>query len=409
MTSDAAKRKAPRAAVTATTVRVLIAIGLSIAGFSWVWWRTITHTPLLAAPPDRITRNKAHDLYCEAKRLIKNESAVTNALMRTRTGFRTSPQQWRQILNQNAEALAVLREGLKLDYDQPALKDTRDQSNFDQFNVLERLLALQTHDCAAQGDWPAVEAASLDQITFDESLIRGGGVDSAQVWTMYRTRGGRSALDAIDHLNAAQLRSAADRILNVIARRPSFESILNEEKWLQLRARDELLSNPNWREAMANGNALGMGAQTRIVQMGQMVRWMGVDKRRIMLDYCQYIDQCISLAHNSSGAAPIYPVPPPDPINQQLGVDLTVAHQRFREMGSNDTQLLLRISLRRFYLDHGFYPPTLQELCPVYLDRVPEDPLAKSRTFVYKRKVGYYILTAASDSVLRPGLQSVSQ
>jgi hypothetical protein len=291
-----------------------------------------------------------------------------------------------------------------LDYARPLPSKPFDTSLY-QFQHLSQLLALDSQVLSERRDWYGSAMSCLDQIAFSESLLHGSGVDGARVALSFQRppRGGPLD-DPIDPLTPANLRAVAQRLETITSRRVSFADILTDEKWLQLTIRDELLSDPNWERNLGGYTQSGLSSatQSRLGRMSQQARLLSIDKRSVMMDYSKYIDACIALARQGPGPLPSYPPAPADPVNSQLPSDFAYAHRLFANAASDDAQLLLKIALRCYWLDHAAYPPTLNALCPAYLKSLPVDPLAPTGRFAYRRTTHAYVLTAASASSLPP-------
>jgi hypothetical protein len=306
-----------------------------------------------------------------------------------------------QALARNSAALAAVREGLRLDYVQPPASVGDVPSPMPRMDKLANLLALEARVDRRRGEWGAAENAFLDQIAFAEGLMRGAGIAGEEMALANRGLAPAGPRDVSDHLTAAELRAASGRIESIIAHRVSFADVLMDEKWLQLRFRDDLLSNPDWRDMLAHNSGLGAGAQGRLAQLSGQVRWLTTDKRQIMLDYLQYMDSCIAVARSSPTSLPAYPRPPSDPINQSLAMDVASAHMALNAAASDDARIQLKIALRRYYLDHGSYPAGLAALCPTYLNALPADHQSGGWPYAYRRTNGSYTLTSTGAPQIR--------
>ena len=392
MSMDAIPEKAAGRPPAAARARFAVGLVLVILVFAGVWWRTVSHTPLMTAPPTHLPPNNAYPLYARASGLVVGAADLERATSAGRFGSRTPLQPAPAQIDSNRSALALVHRGLRLDYMQPPVREADQTPPIYRFAVLARLLALEAGLHTKQQDWDGAVNAKLDQIAFSEGLLHGAGVEAVSVAMSYRRFRTRNTPDAFDRLTAAQLHSAIARLQRTISSRPVFADSLVEEKWLQISIRDQLLSNPNWREDLSNNTAPGSTPQARVAQLGSQARLLLIDKQRVMLDYGKYIDGCIMLARNAVGVIPAYPSPPPDSVNQALFVEIAGAHQKLADAAAEDANLLVRLALRCYRLEHGAYPPALQSLCPEVIDRVPGDPRGGAG-ITYSRTGGSYRLT----------------
>jgi hypothetical protein len=406
MSAAAMPDKNSRPASIPAWVRLALILAPVLAIFGWVWWRTVNHTPIANIPQVRMPAHNAYDYYVAASRSVVNSGALNN--MRFGGPFRRGrwvlhPLRDRErLLDQNRAALATIREGLRFDYLQPPLRTVDEPLPVYRFQDLARLLVLDANVRAEQGDWEGSAAALLDRIAFAENLWRGAGVDMVPLAVHCRSLTLPGTVDPIEHLNAEQLRSLANRLETIISSRIPYCDIVSEEKWSQLSMRDQLLSRPNWRESLANNNVAPNTALARFAQLRTQATWFTVDKRRVLMDYSRYMDDCIALARGNSNVIPMYPPPPSDPVNSQLTADIAGSHLQYALTASDDAIVLLRIATRRFFLEHGSYPPSLEALCPAIIQRLPVDPLGTNGKFAYKRTGGSYVLTGAATA---PGRQ----
>jgi hypothetical protein len=406
MTAEALPEKKSRPASIPVPIRLALIAAPILAVFSWVWWHTVNHTPVASVPPVSMPAHNAYESYMAASRAVVNSGALNNMrfsaqLMRGRWVLRPLRDRER-LLDQNRRALTTLREGLQLEYRQPPLRTVDDFTTVYRFQNLPRLLALDMSVRAEHGDWEGSASALLDQIAFSESLMRGAGADTVLSAARYRGLALPGTADPIEHLNSEQLRSVANRLEKIVSRRIPFCDILSEEKWSQLSMRDQLLSRPNWRDALANNNMTGNTTLARFSQLRTQARWLAVDKRRVLLDYSRYMDNCIALARGSSNVIPPYPAAPSDPVNSQLAADIAGSHRQYALITSDGARLLLRIAIRRYFLEHGVYPPSLEALCPAIIQRLPTDPFNPNGNFTYKRTDNSYTMTGVRTAPAQP-------
>ena len=384
---------------SALFVRAAAGAFLLILAFGWLWWRTVSHAPLMTVPPIQVPRNNAYTLYARASKVLSDTQDIERATAARRTGLGLSQQRsLGDVVEANRPASILVHEGLHLDYVQPPSRSAIQSTSLYEFGMLARLLAVEAGMQSERQDWNGAANVQLDQLAFSESLLRGCGVESVQLALGFRSYRAIHSVDPFDRLNAVQLRIAISRLQAIIARRSAFVDILVDEKTIQLTVRDRLLSDPNWRNSLSNSGAAANTPQARLGQLGAQARLLMIDKRHVMLDYGHYIDSCISLARSTPGMIPAYGPPPSDSINQVLASDISGAHRALATDSTEDAHLLVRLALRCYLLEHGEYPPTLQALSPKVIDQLPGDPLGGRSVLTYRRTGKSYQLT---DPVIR--------
>lgn len=377
---------------SALFVRAAAGAFLLILAFGWLWWRTVSHAPLMTVSAIQVPRNNSYTLYAKASRVLSGTQDVGRATATRRTGL-SQLRSLQDLVEANRPALILVHEGLHLDYVQPPARSAIQSTSLYEFGMLARLLAIETGMQTERQDWNGAANVQLDQLAFSESLLRGGGVESVPIALSFRRFRAIHSQEPFDKLNAVQLRAAISRLQAIIAHRPAFADILVEERALQLTVRDELLSDPNWRNSLSNSGAPTNTPQARVAQLGAQARLMMIDKRHVMLDYAQYIDSCIKLARTTPGMIPAYGQPPSDSINQVLAADVSGAHTTLATVSAEDAHLLARLALRCYLLEHGEYPPTLKALSRAVIDQLPGDPFGGGTVLTYRRTGKSYQLT----------------
>ena len=387
---------ASRASRTGLQSAVLLAA--AALGFAWTWWQTVVHTPLLALPPERLPAKNAYDVYKKALANVPdtNEIVAVTAQRGRNSVFPTARRT--ALLSRYHSALALIREGLRLDYVQPVGEDLYQEYGASRFASLARLLALDAGERLDAQDWEGAMTAQLDQIEFWQLLIRGAGISAIETAAEFRTYAFFSQQEPLERLTAAQLRRAIARLEDIVRRRPSFSDVLVDEKWQQLRIRDHTFSDHKWRtQLMSGGGYIPVRRGGRMVQQSP---WLEIDKRGTLLAYNRYMDACIALENHSNGATPAFARPPSDPVNTALAADIGAARQIYTAASSEDLDRLLRMALRLYRLEHGAYPENLAALSPDYIRQTPPASYIGTAPRIYRRTAASY--TLVTPSVARP-------
>jgi len=240
---------------------------------------------------------------------------------------------------------------------------------------------------ALRGDWNGALQNDLDAVQLTHDTMRGGnmtglqfprlndglGVQSVQfAETRIGDRGEVVFDDIVLHLNARESKAGAARLESLIETMPKLSDMAREQK-----AVDETLWLQTW-----NQPAPGQSGFDLLLH----------PKTAAFEGYFHTMDGFIAVADRPCGAQPPYPVlqaPPNGGYIGQLDVHwcaLSYAFSRAREQ-----ELMLRLALRAYRLEHGSPPAKLSDLVPTYLRNIPLDPFGKGENWHYKNGAAWSI------------------
>ena len=344
------------------------------------WWNIANNLPEINIPSPKMPSPNAFDFFVKASKQIENENQVGLALDgKSTVATDESRKTQAELLADNAEALKTLREGLPLAYMPPPVRSIGARfTYFAGFRSLARLLMLESQVKATHKDWNGAVNSKMDALQLGVETAHGSPIIGSLVGIACQAIGRRDVWKDFDHLNAAQAKTATQRLQKILALQTPWAETLQEEKWMgQASLRDVL-----------NGKAVeGMSSSFMMKVAGIFYR-----KGRIMDNYTLYMDQTIVNGKLPYAAHPPLPHMPNDPISQVMFLVFEQAHFKAIETETQNALLLTALALHAYRLEKGHYPHTLQELVPTYLQKIPNDPFALKGPLQYKLQGKTYLL-----------------
>ncbi len=379
------------------------------------WWYDTNRDPNIVIPPAPVApKPNGFDFFVKAAQayvaephslIIEKEPEPDpkNAKIFNQKYPLKAREAW---IQQNAEALRLLRQGLKYQSQYPPRTDyMRPYSNF---RGLGRLLISESHVFVAKGDWNKAAQPALECIRFGQEVRRGGPNVAWILGSDSSMRGIKALQQTVDRLDAPTAKNTAHQLESMLKTAPSVTDALHEEKWMQLQSYRSIFSQSNWRaqfatvearweqfdvflDSMATGRkptywdsakVLGVYAQGR-------ARMLSYSKRRLTQNYIAVADAAI--AASQQPYRNIKPARGAD-IFSDIFVD-SYARNRWSYTLSrvNYRQLIAALALRAYKLEKGSYPASLNALVPAYLPSVPLDVFV-NKPLRYKREGASYKL-----------------
>ncbi len=380
---------------------VLITIGgfaILIGGTAAAWWSYANKTPVVSIPTPKMPSPNAFDDYVAAGSLV----AKSPLMDKPGTGTLAERE---AVLRRNAAALARFRQGLARPYHHPPARSASEIfPDFARFRELARLLCLEASVHEERGEWDAAIQSRLDCLQFGSALPRGAYLIGALVGYAIEAIGRADANGVVEHLSAAQAKRAAARLQRTVENHVPFADVLQEEKWFIQASLLESFRDPKWRLDIDPSASPGP-------QMPDL-RMLTLSKRRVMANITAAMDDTIADARGPYAPATSRPRPPQDPITDSTMEAIDGARFNTAKACALDSLLLLQLALRAYHLEHNAYPQRLEELVPVYLPRLPEDPFATKGSFAYRPAGARYVLYSVGpdrkDDGGRPATGSVS-
>ncbi|MHB9132606.1 MAG: hypothetical protein ACYDBB_16170 [Armatimonadota bacterium] len=367
----------------------VIALVVLILSLSW-WWSDINALPTLTIPPRVMPSPNAQTYFVHAGDLVVNEDAIGDAINSIGNPHRkpTPPAELDNLLRQNLPAIKELRKGFAYTYCEPkAYAVDEDVPYAIKYRSLARILALQVVVNTLQENWPAVTRYGLDGMEMGVMCPHGSPLMMDVIGMALEKIMRRKLWIITSRLPARDATAAAHRLESIIARRTTWKEILQEEKWTALTSLLEELRSPEWRPSLREMRNFNQPTFAR----GEYLRALTVRKRTIFYQYTMGIDALIRDADRP------YAMRAPLPMQSISygGLYIDMYERERLDVVTNETQdflLLVTLALQAYRQEHNGYPVTLNELTPVYLKTIPNDPFAKHSSLKYKRTGATYLL-----------------
>lgn len=382
-------KRRPRAALA-----LLGTAGLGIAVLLIVWWRLASEDPAIKIPTPVLPNPNAYDLYVAAGGSVVRIKQVEQAIALKPIKPITLEEK-EALVQQNAKALQSLQQGFACEYHSPVIRSSVvPMAFYTDLRYLSEVLRLQGMVREGRGDWGGAADCALDAIQMGEDVQRGGGVNAHESGILYELRGQRPLWKTIDHLTAAQSRSAIQRLQSLIDRHFSYADAVREEKWTGLGVFQELFRGVKVRGAFSQVNGI-VASTASSPQRLSAAYWLLCNKKRVVKDYIDYMDAIEAGVRQPYALKMLPPPAPTDPVNAVMQpLHPMLLNGRFSDMHSSlhNRMLLIALALHVYHLEHGRYPASLAELAPAYLQKLPDDLCAAQGSFHYLPKGQNYLL-----------------
>lgn len=374
----------------------LTVIGLSIVLMFW-WWQHISTVPETDIPMPRLPVPNAHDTYVAAGNALKDTKKFDFAIQSDHTSADVNDHpytlaQKQALLDKNRVVFALIQVGLHQAYYAPPIRSYYTLTPYySNFRSMSRLLRLKEQVGAARGDWNGAVNSCLNAVQMGTQLPRGAILLGEMSGNVMQAIGRHDVWPVIEHLNAAQSRSAIARLQQIRAQAVPLTQVMQEEEWAWQACLQEIFRQPNWMKNFSGSNNNSEEGDS-FQQWINQTRLMLYGKRGIMMNYTRYMDQMREVTKSRYGAHLKYPEIPNDPVSHTLVPVYDKLGCRYAENQTQNDMLLLALCLRAYRLEHGAYPHMLAELCPAYLPQLPEDPFAAQGGYGYKLKGSAHVL-----------------
>jgi hypothetical protein len=402
---------------TQFAVRTAALGGLIIIG-AGVRWYTATRNPQVHIPAVTLPNPNAYDLYVKAgEKLVRKDDIDRTSSKPNPDGMKPLTLTEREkLIADNAEILSLLRAGLKLPYLEPAQTDPNAPTpHWAKFRASARLLKAAGDVQNERGDTLSAMNTYVDGVAIGQQISRGGPLIARLVAIACQAIDRKPIWSALEKWDAATLKAGAKRMEAVTNSHVPFGETMTAEKYfgqrsmaLGFQSDDEMAKTLR---SLDSGNDDGMdlnddsdppiSALERLRVQGLYMAW---PKQKIYNNYTAYMDAMIAQSALPYAQVKAGPTLPADPIN---GILLPIFDKaRFKNTASSETQnalLTITLALRAYQAEHGgAFPATLAELCPTYLNRLPDDPFALTvgTPFRYYRTAkGYVLYSIGPDGV----------
>ncbi len=357
-----------------------------------IYFNRINATPMVSiAPPPQVPKPNGYDLYVAAATAMtrvkpevdpaSDTTLITDPKVRAvRYGLprRTA---W---LNANAPAFALYDKAQKT----PTMAPIERSFNGVGFPGLAKMRQLardksaQSNTLWMRGDYNAAFQVNLDTVQMGHDMRRGGSLLATLVGIAIGAIGRGNSGDTIERLDAAQCKSAAQRLEQMLANRWRLEQVFTEEKAATLTALMELFEQRDWRTNLLDQEVTPL----------ERFRIYTISKQQIVDNIGAHYDAEIANARLPYAKRAAAPTHLGDPIFEIFvpNVDRARINEARGLMGDNT--LMLQLALRAYRLEKGAYPANLQALVPGYINAVPADPFGGGEPMRYKLSGQSYAL-----------------
>ena len=286
-------------------------------------------------------------------------------------------------LKSNAKAFATFDQALKTPSLAPPVRSFSALTpSYARLRQLARDKSAQSNTLWMRGDYNGAFEANLDTIQMGHDMRRGGGLIATLVGIAIAAIGRGNSGGTVEHLNAAQCKSAARRLEKLLQNRWRLDQAFTEEKSATQAGLMEVFGQPKWRSSFFGKEITPL----------ERLHIYTISKQQLIdnasADYDQWIANA-SLPYTKKAASPAH-------LDASLSAILAPVFDRARineARGSmGDNTLMLQLALRAYKLENGAYPPALKSLVPGYIKAVPADPFGGGEPLRYKRSGQSYSL-----------------
>ncbi len=290
-------------------------------------------------------------------------------------------------------ALEALRQGVRRQCLMPGDLDfTSDLWYLSKFRALTRLLCVEGRHYEWEGEWDKAVGAYLDGLKLAQDMARRGCLIHRLVNIACETMVLHEMRECVSlgAPDAAALRKAAEGLAGLEGSEvPLTETLLWEWQY----GRDSLRRSLQNVEALAG--ALGDADLPRLRPAS-----VALTERSLEAFYRAQIAHYEQPYPIVAGAAE--PEPPGDWLARMIAPSLRPAYDAVTRAWVAFAGTAALVAVRRYALDHGEYPKTLEELVPDYLKAVPVD-LYDEQPLRYERMGDDYLLYSVGEDMVDDG------
>jgi hypothetical protein len=366
-------------------------LGLAGVGLLGIWWMTAMRTPVVTIPNPVLPKPNAFNFYVKAGNAVLGAKEIGEAVS-SKPKVAYSMVQKEALIQQNLGAINTLHQGFAYPYLNPPCRSLMTPfPYYAKFRGVARLLSLRAQVRAKQGDWSGSTDSCLDALQMGEEIPRGAVMIGDLVGIACQAIGRRPLWTTVEHLNAAQSRTAITRLTHITDKHRPYADTVQEEKWAVQAGLLEIFNHPgllkNVYSDPADDSRWAPRAKARTI-----VSYLAYSKSRIMHDFTTYMDAVEAQARQPYSLHLPLPPAPTDPINSMIIPEYEQVRLKHVDNETQDGLLLVTLALHAFRVEQGHYPASLAELAPAYLKKLPDDPFAVQGTFKYLVQGKSYVL-----------------
>ena len=279
-------------------------------------------------------------------------------------------------LGANAKAFALFDRALQTPTLAPPTRSFN--ATFPSYGQLRELARQKTIESNARwmrGDYNGALQSNLDTVQMGHDIRHGGALMPTLVGIAIAAIGRGNTGDTIEHLDAAQCKSAARRLEKMLDSRWRLDQVFAEEKAATQASLMEVFRTSDWRT-----NFFGARPAPLIV----LPRFYTTSKQQIIDNVGAIYDRQIAnarLPYAQKGAPPLQFS---DPFSELFNGSSDRSRVNEARGLTGDRTLMLQLALRAYRLENGVYPPALKTLVPGYLKSVPADAFGGGEAMRYQ-------------------------
>ena len=370
--------------------KLLLATSFAIAliGGTAAWRSSINAEPQIVIPPyPKAPKPNGFNVYVKAAQMIVpanppvdqayDENPPADPKVRAQQYSLANKEAW---LKQNAPAFNTFQSALGMKCLSPSMRENVAFSSFSKLRELARSKSIERKARQMRGDWNGAMQSRLDTVQMGNDIARGGELISALVGLSVQGIGRADVWTEIQHLDAAQARSAAKRLEEIYKRRISLAQTMRAEKAFGQLATLEMMRDSQWRDVdkWAEKN---LGEKPT---WNDRLRTATISKQTVINNYSQIMDAVIANSQLSY-AVPQKPLPDANnPFNRDH-VGTMNTRWSFARNDAANAMWLVALALHAYHLENKTYPESLRMLASSYLKEVPADPFGGGESLRYKR------------------------
>ncbi len=292
---------------------------------------------------------------------------------------RIAPSERKALLLANAEALRLLRTGLRHEYrEPPVLSFDAPSDHYRGYLHLAYLLVAEAQDRARRGDMEGALESSLDAIRLGTLVARGAPMVGWHVAAKCRAIGRAALWEIMDSLSRDQMLRAAKELQTLHASETSILEALENEEEAGVAALIDFTGHHSWRWTIPR---LSRGAKSE-ESASEKALWFVLTIQHSRSDMVKRFRYAVRSALRRQ-AYPLptavaerrYPYPEEVLLRPEYGARLLVADTDAAEAELLSTTLAIHAYRRT----HGKWPSGIEELVRRgYLQRVPQDPFNRN-------------------------------
>lgn len=341
-------------------------------------------------PTPKMPVPNGYDDFINATKLIGSIKSPVSDTSRPVNAW-TIPQ-YEAFVKDNAQAIALVRLGLRKDYLAPPVRDMLTYNYADNAGVRElaRIMVGESLYYHKIGQYGKAADSCLDVMEMGVMLPHGGPLLSQLVGGAVESIGSYYLPDTLSELSAEELAHVAFRLEKIQAGRVEFGDVVMEEGYTSIATAQSLVRKMNPSGGLGllsfipppSASASKSSSPTRL---WNVIRYGFSNKSR---GFERSLAFYKTLAKDQNGyyTGKVNVIAPSDPMCTII-IDssmINTSHIYYCRAQAITTMLETEVALCRYRFDHDSYPASLRVLTPKYLKKTPVDPFGQGKPLCYK-------------------------